>query len=486
MLIQSRPDSTKLDPESVHRLLAGWSAGEGPLYVQLATAIAAHIDDGSLRGGDRLPAERALAAELAVSRGTVVKAYERLAAAECVTRLQGSGTTVSGNRLDSPRAGAEFVGGRLWTSSDVAVDLLKAIPDLLPEVSAAIQSANLSDHAEDLDRAEPLGWWSLRERIADRMTRQGLPTSPHEIMVTSGAQQAISLTLQAFVHPGDVVLGEEFTWPGLIDGVHHLGARFQPVRMDEHGLDVEDLEAKVARYRPALITLNPQHHNPTGTRLPPERVAAIARIAREYRVPVSEDRVAASIAFDHRRLPEIATHEHHGHAITIDSVCKIAWPGLRLGWVRADPQTINRLRPYKAVNDMFSSALSQAAACSVLERVDVVTSARIEQLRRRCDLVVDLLRRDLVDWSFVRPRGGLSLWATLPLGASADAFVQHAGRTGVLVASARQFGSADADSRHLRVPFTATDDVLEAGLQRLARAWSTFDPAESPTPVAAM
>jgi DNA-binding transcriptional MocR family regulator len=305
-------------------------------------------------------------------------------------------------------------------------------------------------------------------------------------MVTSGAQQAISLALQAFVHPGDVVLGEEFTWPGLIDGVHHLGARFQSVRMDEHGLDIEDLEAKVARFRPALITLNPQHHNPTCTRLPPERVASIARIAREYRVPVSEDRVAASIAFDHRQLPEIATYETHGHAVTIDSVCKIAWPGLRLGWVRADPQIINLLRPYKAVNDMFSSALSQAAAVSVLDRFDAVTSARIEQLNRRCDLVVDLLRRDLADWSFVRPRGGLSIWVTLPEGTSADAFVQHAGRAGVLVASARQFGTADADSRHLRVPFTAADDVLEAGLHRLARAWGTFDQTTSPAPHAVM
>jgi DNA-binding transcriptional MocR family regulator len=459
------------------QLLGQWSDGSGLLYRQLADRLTALIDDGTLRVGDRLPPERSLADAVSVSRGTVVRAYDELAAGGSVRRLQGSGTTVQGHDLRAGSVPDRFVGERLWAPDLASVDLLKAIPTMLPAVAELISSIDLAPHAGDLDEAEPLGWWRLRERIADLHTRQGLPTSPHQILVTCGAQQAISLTISVMVRPGDVVLGEDDTWPGLIDAVRHAGARFEPVLLDHDGIIVDDLASKIDRFRPSLMVFNPQHQNPTGSRLPAARVEAIAELARRHRVAVLEDRVAADLGFDRRHLPAIDEYGTGGYGLLAGSLCKVAWPGLRLGWLRADAQIINRMRSHKAVADMFTPALSQLLGLEIVERYDDLVAARLDQLRPSVDLVIDALRRDLPEWSFPSVRGGLSVWATLPKETSATAFVQHATRHGVSVASGREFCPNDVDCANIRLPYTAAPDVLAEGMRRLAEAWRTFDRA---------
>lgn len=471
----SSSNPTRVGAKRLVQLLGQWAGGNGPLYRQLADRIAELITDGSLRADELLPPERTLAATLAVSRGTIVRAYDELAAHGAVSRIQGSGTTVAGRALRAGTRSEQFVGERLWMSGEASVDLLKAIPTMLPEVARLVADIDLVPHAADLDGAEPLGWWSLRRCIADLHTDQGLPTTPHQILVTAGAQQGISLVVAAMARPGDVVLGEENTWPGLIDMVRHVGARFEPVCLDRDGLVVEDLESKMERYRPALMAFNPQHQNPTGSRLPPDRVAAIADLVRRYRVPTLEDRVSADLGFDRRHLPAFDEYDTGGHGLIAGSVCKVVWPGLRLGWLRADAQVINRLRSHKAVADMFTPAISQILGLAVLERYDDLIGQRLAQLRPAADLVIDTLRNELSDWTYAPVRGGLSVWSSLPDHASASAFVQHAGRHGVLLASGRQFSALDADCPNIRIPFTADPAALAEGLRRIVQAWRTFD-----------
>ena len=471
----SSANPTKLGANRLVQLLDQWSNGSGPIYRQLADALISLTEDGSLRPGDQLPPERSLSTALSVSRGTVVRAFDHLANVGVVERVQGSGTKVTGRPLVSKGSIDEFVGERLWMAEGAAIDLLKAIPAMLPEVRELLTSIDLGPHAEDLDGAEPLGWWRLRERIAALHTRQGLPTTPHQILVTSGAQQAILLVVLTMVRPGDVVLGEDDTWPGLIDAVRQVGARFEPVKLDTEGLIIGDLEAKMDRLRPSLMVFNPQHQNPTGSRLPQERVEAVATLAKNYRVPVLDDRVSADLGFDRRHLSAIDEFDTGGYGITVGSIGKVAWSGIRLGWIRADAQVINRLRSPKAVADMATSAVSQLLALEIVDRYEEFVEARITALRPAADLVIDTLKDDLPDWTFAPVRGGLSVWAKLPDDASATAFVQHAGRHGVLVASGRQFCAADADCPNLRIPFTSNIDDLREGMRRVVEAWRTFD-----------
>ncbi len=475
MVTNSSSNSPKVGTNRLVQLLGQWSGGTGPLYQQLTDRVAELISEGSVRADERLPPERALATALTVSRGTIVRAYEQLAADGAVARVQGSGTTITGRLASDAALAAEFVGERLWMNEGASVDLLKAIPIMLPDVAGLVASIDLAPHANDLDGAEPLGWWSLRQRIAELHTRQGLPTTPHQILVTSGAQQAISLVVTAMTNPGEVVLGEEVTWPGLIDAIQHIGARFEPVRLDSEGLIIDDLAAKIDRFRPSLMVFNPQHQNPTGSRLPPERVAAIAALSRQHRIPTLEDRVAADLGFDRRHLPAIDEYDTGGYGLIAGSVCKVVWPGLRLGWLRADAQVVNRLRSHKAMADMFTPAIGQLLGLDVLERYEELVAIRLAQLRPAVDLVVDTLRNELPDWTFAPVRGGLSVWATLPEQASASRFVQHASRHDLLIASGRQFRSTDADCSNIRIPFTAHPAALAEGMRRLVRAWQTFD-----------
>ncbi len=478
MMDQSRADSRKLDASELAHLLAGWEDGSGPLYGRLAAAIEHLVIDGVLRAGHRLPPERAIATEFAVSRGTVVRAFDELVTDGVVERVQGSGTTVSGNTFTAQGIG-EFVGERLWSDAGEMVDLLKAIPEPLEETLEAIERADLRALGAELNSAEPLGTWALRSRVAQWYDERGLTTDPHQIMITSGAQQALSLAIRTFVDPGDVVLGEDATWPGLIDVVRLSGGRYQSVRSTPDGVDVDELERHVERYRPALVALNPQYQNPTGTRMPAEKVAEVARIAREHRVFVIEDRVSASLGFDGRPRPRIGDYDTAGYDLTIDSLCKVAWPGLRLGWLRADAQIIRRVRSTKAVSDMFTSILSQAAALELLDRYDEIVTVRRAQLRSRADVVVDGLRTYVPDWEFVPPAGGLSVWAKLPNGLSASAFAQFAVRFGVQVASCAEFTTLESDYGHIRLPFTASETELAEGMRRIGQAWAAFDPSMS-------
>ncbi len=279
----------------------------------------------------------------------------------------------------------------------------------------------------------------------------------------------------AMARPGHVVLCEDATWPGLIDSIQHVGARVEPVRLDGDGIIIDDLKAKIERFRPVLMVFNPQHQNPTGSRLPPERVKAIAELATSHRIPTLEDRVSADLGFDRRHLPAIDEYGTGGYGLIAGSICKVVWPGLRLGWLRADAQVINGLRSHKAVADMFTPPVSQMLGLAVFERYEALVEQRVSQLRAAADVVIATLQNDLSDWTFVAPRGGLSLWATLPNHTSATAFAHHAGRHGVLIASGREFSVGDGDCSRIRIPFTAPAETLAEGLRRLVEAWHSFE-----------
>ncbi len=475
MTARSRANRPQLDVSTVAHRLSGWSNGDGPLYLQLAAAVASLIDEGVLGDGDRLPAERALADELAVSRGTVVAAFSTLSDQQRVERRQGSGTIVrassSSYRGDStsPRADA------LFQPTRDSIDLLLAMPEITPLVLELVRGVAFDPGSGLLDVFDPAGIVPLRVAIADRITRDGLPTSAEQIMVTNGAQQSLALLATLMLQPGDVVLTEAATWPGLADLVRDRGARVHGIAMDHDGVLVDDLRAAVDRLRPALIGFNPHHHNPTGSRLAPHRAPLVAEIAADYGVPLLEDRVVASLAFDGQVAPPLASHRPDGTHFVVDSINKVAWPGLRIGWVRADAQVIDRLRAAKASMDLFAPMPSQLMALAMLEHFDEVCRDRVAQLDHRAQVLSEALSEMLPEWHRHPVRGGLVAWVGLPRGTASE-FARFAAKFGVDVAGSREFSSSTIIDDHLRLPFSRpTDDLVEA-VRRLAVAWSAYEP----------
>ena len=471
------------NPERLASSLGLWSSGDGPLYRQLADAIDHLIAVGAIAPGEVLPPERALSNELDVARGTVVRAYAVLTERHQVERVQGSGTRVadrtaaSSDRPSARPSRRELVSDPLFSPSHAAIDLRVAVPDVLPTVLDVLDSVDLRAHIDVLDDDEPAGIPALRDRIARHHTDRGLPTTPQEILITAGAQSGIALCAALLTQPGDVALREETSWPGFIDAVARQGGRTQGVDSDDDGIVPDALERAIVRHRPALVALNPHHHNPTGSRLSPERRRRVAQLGADFGLPIVEDRVLAPLAFDRQPPPlplaaEITGSDRRTDHFIVDSVNKVAWPGLRLGWIRADPAAISQLRSLRATVDLYSPIHSQLAALALLDRYDELAAERVLQLRARAELLVDGLRAEIPEWDVRRPRGGLVLWIRLPEG-SAAGFCEHAARYGVLIAHGEQFGSSD--DTHVRIAFTDPPESIEQAVPRLAAAWQYFD-----------
>jgi DNA-binding transcriptional MocR family regulator len=453
--------------------LGRWTQGDGTLAGRLARGIAGLIETGELHPGDRLPAERALAVAGSVSRGTVVAAYADLAERGLVERRQGSGTRIAGSAASATPIQRPGRGEALFSALPNAIDLLRTVPQI-PELAVQL----IRDHQPRLDLAllpetDPAGLPVLRELIAEMYRGEGTPTTPEQILVTHGAQQAISLVVNALVGPGDVVLAEEITWPGVTDSVGLRGGTVHGIPMGPDGLDVDALEQALARLRPVLVAVNPHHQNPTGTRLPAAARHRVAELAARYGVPMIEDRVVAGISFDGVVPPTLAAERPDAPIIVVESVSKWAWAGLRIGWLRADPVLVRRLRGARQLADQSTSVPGQLIALDLIAHAEELRRANSRIHQERLHLLQRLMAEHLPDWRVEPPRGGLSLWVALPLG-SAEALARVAAAHGVSIAGSAAFAASVSSDDHIRIPFTAPDDVLVEGIRRLGEAWREY------------
>lgn len=471
-------------------LMGNWTAGNGPLYRQLADRVAELVRDGDLRPNDRLPPERALAEELAVSRSTTVAAYALLQERGVVVRRQGSGTRIAAEGLIAPGARLDAGGVnelfRPMLSDDTdVIDLASATVGRSESVRRAFETLagpELNALLETTGYA-PAGLTALRRRLAEYYIGEGVPTESGHILVTTGAQQAISLVSSLLVNPGDAVVTEEATYGGALDVFRSAGARLYSARSDDDGVIVADLQQVVARVRPALIYLVPTYHNPTGTVLPERRRQGVVDIARRFHVPVVEDMVLSHLPLDGEPTPRPLAHyaetgppdRRTDLVITVDSLAKIFWGGLRVGWLRASPGLVNRLARAKTINDLGSSPVLQLVATRLLDAMDETIAERTIELQAGLGRIIALLDRLLPDWEYRIPRGGQVLWIRIPRG-SARGLAAIAVRHGVRIATGPALSPGETFDDYIRVPYTLPEPMMIEGICRLAAAWNSYDP----------
>jgi DNA-binding transcriptional MocR family regulator len=287
------------------------------------------------------------------------------------------------------------------------------------------------------------------------------------------------------VNSGDAVVTEEATYGGALDVFRAAGARLYSARSDASGVDADDLAHVVARVRPALIYLVPTYNNPTGTVLPPERRQAVVDVARRFHVPVVDDLVLSHLPLGPGApatpapLAEYAEagplHRRTDLVITVDSLAKTFWGGLRTGWLRAAPGLVNRLARAKTVTDMGSSPILQLVGSRLLERLEETVAARAVELQAGLDLTTDLLSQLLPEWRYRRPDGGPVLWIRLPRG-TARGLAAVALRRGVRIATGPALSPGETFDDYVRIPYTQPAAVQTEGLHRLAAAWTAYDP----------
>ncbi|MFI9551219.1 aminotransferase class I/II-fold pyridoxal phosphate-dependent enzyme [Nonomuraea endophytica] len=466
-----------MDGANLVDLLGRWATGRGPLYLLLTARLRALIDDGVLPPGHLLPPDRVLAKLLAVGRGTVVATYDLLQQEGRVVRRQGSGTRVAAAQLSAARVvdgvPANPLIQHMLHPPDGVQLLTCAAPDVPPPfmVEAYAEAAErLAARPHDLGYY-PAGQPALREAIASYYRARGLPTTADEIVVTNGAQQALSLLTGLLVQPGDTVLTETPTYPGALEVFRHAAA---VVRGAEHGV------AGALRSRPALAYTVPTASNPSGAVMDVPSRRRLATLAAEHDVPLIDDEVCAELCFSGETPPPLASFTPGEQIITIASLSKVVWGGLRIGWIRAAAPLATRLARLRAIHDLAGEAVSQLAAVALLRRLPEIRRDRTLVLRERHDHLCAELREWLPSWSFEPAQGGQTIWVRLPHG-DTDAFAQVALRHGVAIPPGRAFDPVGGQGSYTRLHFLFTPRELSRAVAGLSAAWHSYDGTHHPT-----
>lgn len=464
--------ASRIGGRALAALLPDVRAQRGPVYAALRDAITALVLDGRIATETRLPSERELAAALATSRATVTAAYDALRASGFLTSRTGSGSFVTVPAGSRP--GPSLARWRPGPASDDLIDLscaaLAAPPGVLQDALPAAASA-LPRYA-GTEGYEPAGLGVLRAAIADRFTARGVPTGPEHILVSNGAMHAYDLLLQLLIGPGDRVLTELPTYPGAIDGIRRIGARTVSVPMSpDGGWDVATMRATLRQTAPRLAYLVPDFHNPTGALIDDDARREVLRAARQTGTTVVVDESFVELGFCAGMRSAAAIDPS---VIIVGSLSKPVWGGLRIGWVRASADLVQRLAALRASIDMGGPVLDQLVAAEIVPHLESLMPERVALLRERRDALADVLHRELPEWRFALPRGGISLWAELdaPLSTS---LTMLAAPAGVVVVPGSRFGVDGTLERFLRVPFSLPPDQLTRAVERLAAVWRSLD-----------
>jgi 2-aminoadipate transaminase len=340
----------------------------------------------------------------------------------------------------------------------------------------------LSSHgARALQYATTEGYGPLREMIARHSTRYGINVEPDNVLLTSGSQQALDLIGKVFINAGDHILVERPTYLGALQAWNAYQAEYIAADIDDEGYVTAALEAKI-RSGPKFIYALPNFQNPSGITMSLERRRGLIALADHYGVPILEDDPYGQLRYEGDHVPPIVHLDsefrstdgarYSGNVIYLSTFSKILSPGIRLGWIIAPAEVIQRLVQAKQGTDLHTSTVSQMAAYEVAkggflnEHVKVIRAI----YRERRDTMLEALERDFppgVTWT--RPKGGLFLWLTLPDWMDAAELLQAAVAKRVAFVPGESFFTDGTGRNTARLNFSnAAPDRIREGVGRLA------------------
>jgi DNA-binding transcriptional MocR family regulator len=353
---------------------------------------------------------------------------------------------------------------------DDTIDMAHAAPSAPAAVPAAFAAA-LTELPRYLPQHgyHPAGLPDLRARIAERYTARGLPTAPEQVLVTAGALHGVGTAFQTVLRRGQRLLVEQPTYPNALDAARAVGARLLPTALDADrpGDWLEAAERALRTVRPAAAYLMPDFHNPTGRLLDTADRERLAGALRRAGTTAVVDETFAELWLDAPAPPPFAAFGD-GH-LSVGSLSKTSWGGLRIGWVRADVEMVQRLTAVAVRSTMAGPVMEQLAACALLDGFQEPLAELRGQLRERRAVLIEELRTRLPAWHVPEPAGGLVLWCGLP-SARSRALVAAAESHGVRLAAGPLFGTGHALDDRLRLPYTHPPDVLRTAVRLLALA----------------
>jgi len=335
------------------------------------------------------------------------------------------------------------------------------------EVSASAEMANI------LQLGAPGGYGPLRRYLLEQARQEGAARADDDILITSGCQQALDL-LQRVLTTSDESVGlEDPVYHGLKNVFARGNTQLLGVAVNRHGVDVEAFSRSLTAERPRLAVLTPNFQNPTGATVPVEARELIARAASATGTLLIENDIYGDLRYEGEPLPTIKQIDVNGQVVLLRSFSKLAFPGLRVGWMIAPRPLIARLAEAKQWCDLHTDQLSQAVLLRFAE------SGRLAQHRERMRkvgkerlrTVLAACERNLPEGTeWTTPQGGMSLWVRLPEPFDTAELLPRAEQANVSYLPGRHFAVTRPDRCALRLSFGAlTPEEIEEGLARLGR-----------------
>ncbi len=362
-------------------------------------------------------------------------------------------------------------------------------PDLFPveEMKEATEIVLETKGRIALQYSTTEGYPPLRDMIVRHMARYGIVVDIDNILITSGSQQALDLIGKILINPGDKLLVESPTYLGAIQAFTMYGAEFATVPTDDDGMVTDRLQDAL-RCGPKFIYALPNFQNPSGVTMPLERRAALIRASDQYGIPIIEDDPYGQLRYEGEHIKPLvvldaAFHEcghngkYTGNVIYLSTFSKTLAPGLRMAWVAAPKEVINKLVQAKQGTDLQCSTFDQMVTFEVGRGGFI--DRHVHRIRdvygHRRNVMLAALEKAFPDPSlgvrWTRPQGGLFLWATVPEWMDTAELLKEAVREKVAFVPGAAFFPCGGGHNTMRLNFShAADDHIEEGIARLGRA----------------
>ena len=440
------------------------AASSEPIYRQLSSFIRSEISAGRLAAGERLPTTRDLAESLQLNRATISAAYGLLESEGYLTGQVGRGSFVAiPAKTEEP--GISFQTSRPSQTLFPLDDFRKTCAEVLqgPEAARILQLGS------------PAGYAPLRRYLLEKAHAEGVAGRDDDILITNGCQQGFDLVQRVLSGVGDTAAVEDPVYPGVKNVFERAGLRIAGVPVGPDGVDLAALERILARDTPRLLVVTPSFQNPAGTTMPEAARRELAAMTRARGVRVIENHLYADLRYTGVEIRPIKAIAEGGDTLLLSSFSKVAFPGLRVGWIIGPRRIIAQLTEAKQWCDLHTDQLSQAVLLRFAEsgRLDHHRQEMLRAGGERLRAALDGCAAHLPEGSeYTRPEGGMNLWVKLPAGLDAERLLPAAAKRGVSYLPGSYFAVSRRDPAAFRLSFAGIEPPqIALGLAKLGEVF---------------
>lgn len=474
-----------------------------PLYQQIIDEIIMLIDQGAIETNQTLPSTRRLAKKIGVNRSTVITAYEELQALGYLRSRPGSY-----NRVQERRREVEYNPQRKsiisWknVSAPAARRIYETYLHFSPEGKvqkpAEKPTINMSeldlDHrlyptdefrrcvnhvllekgSESLQYGDYKGYPPLRQFIARRLRLHRISVSENEILITNGAQQAIDLIIRMFNDSKKKVATESPTYANVLPLLQFNGMKIIEIPMKPDGMDLDHLEKVLMKEKISFVYTIPNFQNPTGITTSHQHRERFLNICLSHRIPLVEDGFEEDMKYFGKVPLPIKSIDEKNIVIYLGTFSKALFPGLRIGWITADKECIERLTSIKRFSDISSSKLVQIVLYEFLKRgyYDLQLKRLHRVFRKRMQIALKTMEAEFPETvSWTQPTGGYTIWVKIPWRLKEEELHEFTSSQGVVISPGNYYFPQKKASEYFRISIAKiNEEEIKEGITRLGKA----------------